>query len=50
MNSFKDKHYDLTELNYTKLGNVAKIIVECIKENNNTKYTRKEIKNLFLPI
>jgi len=45
---FKNKHYDLTDLTYPKLGVVAKIIVECIRQDRNKKIPRKEIKEMIL--
>jgi len=44
---FKDKHRDLTELTYPKLGTVAEIIIKCIKENKRINYSRKTIKEML---
>ncbi|HRN47180.1 MAG TPA: hypothetical protein PKW69_04025 [Niabella sp.] len=40
-------HKDLTNLTYTKLGIVKDLIVDCIKTNKTTLYTRKQLKDII---
>ncbi|MDR3160322.1 MAG: hypothetical protein LBU28_01755 [Spirochaetaceae bacterium] len=44
---FENRHFDLIELSYKKLGFVADVIVSCLRNNKNQRFYRKEIKNLI---
>ena len=46
--AFRDKHHDISNLDYDSLGRAANVIVTSIKQNSRVRFTHAKLKKILL--